>query len=373
MKIDDPQGGVNTPFWNALVSGLGAQNVPLHEVDQNTYNFDRWVQDGMQLGYQGYMSGNGYTWLDDFNQLERDDGGNGLFNLVPNELLAKNQGMTYAGKDAEDSPNYGGNLEVIPPHTDAQGVAWPFGHLYHGGGDQGSVTGQQVSRHMNPKETDLLEAQGMQGPFIEISTEWLAVGHVDEISMAIADLNRTNNRPWKIAWASPVLAIKALKALQSAGQGNLLVYKGRQEQKTVSQIVNDTALMSYNDQVQARMDSNKQILMQACGLTQADFVELPVYYEISSYQGIDYGVSQNPGVQNCVPVNDTLYMPDPEGPIDPATGQDVWKTQINAALQPTGLKVTFVDVFTSYHELMGEAHCGSNVRYHPYDMPWWSK
>ena len=33
----------------------------------------------------------------------------------------------------------------------------------------------------------------------------------------------------------------------------------------------------------------------------------------------------------------------------------------------------YVDVFTSYHELAGEAHCGSNTIYTPYDMPWWQR
>ena len=32
----------------------------------------------------------------------------------------------------------------------------------------------------------------------------------------------------------------------------------------------------------------------------------------------------------------------------------------------------FLDVFESYHLLMGEAHCGTNVDRAPYAQSWWS-
>jgi len=374
MDITDPSSSPNQPFWTVLSSGLLQQNVPLQNVDQNTYQFDRWVQDGMQLGYNAYVGPNGYTWIDDFNQLERSPNQGGLWDLVPNELLSHNQGETYAGSSqVQDSPNYGGNLEVFPPHTDPTGVVWPFGRIYHGGGDAGSIGGSQYSRHMNPEEVALLEAQGMQSPTIEISTEWLDVGHVDEISMVVNDPNKTNGRPWKLLWSSPTLGIQALTNLNNAGHGSATVFTGQTEQTTVSAILGNATLMQFNQGVQARMDSNKQILMNALGLQASDFIEVPVVYTTISNGGVDYGVAYNPGVQNCIPVNDTLYVPDPYGPTDPATGKDVWQTQVVNAVQPLGLTVVFVDVYTSYHQLEGEAHCGSNVRYQPYDMPWWSK
>jgi protein-arginine deiminase len=210
----------------------------------------------------------------------------------------------------------------------------------------------------------------MQSPTIEISSEWLAVGHVDEFLMAIPDKKGTKG--WKMAWASPALARKALKDMQAKGLGSALVFKGRASQKTVNTILADTKLMTFNDQVQARLDSAKAQLIAATGMVASDFVEFPVYYEVSAYGGLSYAVSQNPGVQNCIPVNDTLYVPDPEGPKD-STNTDVWRKQVTDAVSPLGLKVVFVDVFKSYHELMGEAHCGSNVLYKPYDAPWWTK
>ena len=48
-------------------------------------------------------------------------------------------------------------------------------------------------------------------------------------------------------------------------------------------------------------------------------------------------------------------------------------THRTSALAPLKIAANYVDVFTSYHELAGEAHCGSNTMYTPYDMPWWQR
>ena len=376
MMIDAPSESPNQNFWNALETGLAAQAVDLYQVNEATYGYDRWVQDNMQIGYQGYASPLGYCWLDEFNQLERGSGAGGgtpsadLWNLVPTELLAPNQGMAYAGKSAfQDSPNYGGNLEILPPYGDP---AFPFGRIMHGGGDQGTVDGGSVQRHMNPEEVALLEAQGMQSPTIEISSEWLDVGHLDEFLMFVPDLSAQPTHPFKVLWSSPTLAIQALTQLQAAGQGSALVFAGQPTQTTINTIVNDTNLMTFNDEVQARLDSDKATLESITGLTDADFIDVPVFYQPIASSGLNFSVAQMPGVQNCIPVNDTLYVPDPVGPKD-ANGNDVWQQQFLAAVAPAGLSVVFVDVFTSYHLLEGEAHCGSNVLYKPYDAPWWTK
>ena len=165
--------------------------------------------------------------------------------------------------------------------------------------------------------------------------------------------------------------LKDFKAKNPAVNGAATVFTGRKSQKTVDAILNDAQLQSYNAQVQARQDSNKAKLMAEVGLTAADFCEFPIYYEIMQGAGLDYAISQNPGSQNCIPVNDKLYVPDPEGPKD--NGVDVWKASMDAALAPLNIAANYVDVFTSYHELAGEAHCASNTMYTPYDMPWWQR
>ena len=56
----------------------------------------------------------------------------------------------------------------------------------------------------------------------------------------------------------------------------------------------------------------------------------------------------------------------------------MWQLDINAqlsALDTTSepFDITYVDVFESYHELLGEAHCGSNTVRTPPDMDWWDQ
>lgn len=367
MVINNPNNSPNQPFIGTLQAGLAAQGVTFIPVSETTYQGDRWVQDDFESGFQGYVDANGaYVHVEEYNSLDR---GRGLEKLVAQDILGKNKGRTFAGSNGKDSINYGGNLEVVPPFT-----GYPFGRMYHGGGDLGSVTGQVYSLHMNPQQVALMNAQGMQGPTVEISSEWLAVGHVDEFSMPIADKNSVGGRPWKILWASPTLAYAALTTLQNAGQGAAIVFAGRsgsQPQTTVNAILADTQQRAFNTQVQARLDSNKAKLMTECGLTAADFVEFPVFFEILPGAGQDESVARNPGSVNGIPVNDKMYVPDPEGPDN--AGKDVWQAQIEAALAPLGITPVYVDVFTSYHVNLGEAHCGSNTFYTPYSAPWWTR
>ncbi len=360
-------GGGNAPFINALRTGLAAQQVTFIPVDEQKYQSDQWVQDDPQTGFTGYVDAQGnYTYVELWNSLDR---GRGLAPFVQTDVLGKNKGRVFAGTTNQASINYGGNLEVVPPFT-----GYPFGRIYYGGGNQGTVTGQANPQHMNQMQVDLMNAQGMQGPGIEISSEWLAVGHVDEFSMAIADKNSTAGRSWKILWASPTLAYAALTTLANKGMGSAVVFAGRnqsQPQTTVSAILGDTAERQFNTQVQARLDQNKQKLMTECGLTAADFVEFPVFFEIVPGGGADEAAARNPGSVNGIPVNDRMYVPDPEGPDD--AGKDVWQAQIEAALSPLGIQATFVDVFESYHTRLGEAHCGSMTFYTPYTTPWWTR
>jgi len=211
-----------------------------------------------------------------------------------------------------------------------------------------------------------------------VSTEWLAVGHVDEIFVAVPDRTGTSTRGWKLVIASPTLAIDALRTLEAAGQGDTPVFAGRQPETTVSRILGDNALMSYNAAAQTRIDGVRVTLMDEAGLTDEDFLELPVMYEELRVGGTpswfpwsmptrsaDVAAAYNPGMQNLIAAGDVLFVPDPEGP------EGVWQDMAQKALESTGHEVVFVDVFDSYHLLLGEAHCGSNAERAGYDTHWW--
>ncbi len=107
----------------------------------------------------------------------------------------------------------------------------------------------------------------------------------------------------------------------------------------------------------------------------ANQFELPVLFE---NVGSNYAAALNPGVTNLVSLplaNGTthLVVPDPEGPDQPT---DVWAAATKSALEALGtasnpVQVTFVDVFYSYHDLLGEIHCGTNNVRTPPAGNWW--
>jgi protein-arginine deiminase len=359
MKIDQFQYGINLPFYDTVKANMPS-SVPLYPVDEVEYEGDRWVQDNMQLGYQEVPSAAGAHRLRTFLQTER--AGGGLEALVPFELLGPDTGFTYPG-GTDTSLNYGGNIEVAPPHD-----GHPLGRMLIGGGTRGLLDGTAYTDRMSTAQRGWIEAQEVQGPPVEVSSEWLAVGHIDEIFQFIPDPSAANDKPYKLVIASPSLAMSALVQLQSAGRGAAVVFDGRETETTVAAILNDDGLVGFNEAAQARIDTVRDALAAALDLDDADIIDLPVLYEPVSFGG-EFAAALNPGVQNLITVDDTLFIPDPEGPASAAG--DVWKAQIDAALAPLGVTWFYVDVFESYHLLMGEAHCGANVEQAPYAAAFW--
>lgn len=372
MRISDRRLGENLPFSDALRDGIPS-GVELVEADQYEYGGDRWLQDNMQAGYQTVAGpGGAVVEMPTFLQTQRPTGQGGLELYLPNDFLAAGHGYVYPGRSRDTSLNYGGNLEVMPPYeTDT--VSYPFGRLILGGGALGTLGGVAYEDHMGELQHSWLDAQGVQGPAVEISSEWLAVGHIDETFQIIPNpAAAPGAKPYKVVYASPSLARQLLTDVQAAGGGARQVFAGRQTQTTVDAILRDPALAAVNDAAQARLDSNKDIMKRELGLTDEDFVDVPVMYEIYEFDGLDLAAALNPGIQNLVTTNTTLFIPDPEGPAGD-DGVDVWKRSTEEALRPLGVEVHFVDVFDSYHLNLGEAHCGTNVLAVPYATPWWTK
>lgn len=366
MKIDDPQLDTNEPFFRALDT-LRPRGVALYPVDQYRYQADRWLQDNMEFGYQVLPSETGPHLVSTILETKRPTGRSGLEPFATGELLGRDTGYVFPGGRAT-SHNYGGNIEVSPPVT-LPGSAFPWGRLVIGGGSLGQLDGTAREEHMTPRQRSFLDAQ-VQGPAVEVSTEWLAVGHIDEIMQMVPDLSGASPRGFKVVIASPAQARRALERLRAEGDGRAVVFRGRSSQTTVREILDDETRMTFNAQAQARIDTVRSAMARGLGLTNADFVEVPVLYEPLNFDGEILGAAYNPGIQNLVTLNDTLFVPDPEGP--KVDGVDVFQALTREALEPLGLTVHFVDVFESYHEKMGEAHCGTGVLRAPHATAWWT-
>ena len=368
--------GNNIALINAFEAHL-PESIELYKINGQSVGWDRWAQDSMQTGFTQWPGSTGFETLRVHMQLERDGG---LQSFLPNELLSELVGYVYP-HGTGSSLNYGGNLEVLPPHT-LNGQDFPFGRIVVGGGEEGSLYGASNPRRMAQRQIDFFSSQGMQGPTIEVSSEWLAVGHIDEIFLVLPNHQAApGEREWVVLLASPSLAIQNLEEAQAAGFGEAAIFENRVSsgwggnshnyETTPNLILSDTDLMGYQDLAQARIDSIQQVLMDEAGLVEADFRYVPVLYEYENWGGIDEAVAYNPGIQNLVMADTQLFIPDPEGPnVD---GEDVWQTQTLEALSGLGMEAHFVDVFFSYHTLMGEAHCGTNFEREPESLPWWNQ
>lgn len=371
MRISDRRLGENLAFADALRADI-PNGVELIEADQYIFGGDRWIQDNMQAGYQLIVGpGGAILEMPTFAQLQRPTGQGGLETYVPEAFLAPDHGYYYPGRSRDTSLNYGGNLEVMAPFENSE-VSYPLGRLVIGGGNLGTLGGVAFEDHMGDVQRNWLNAQGVQGPAVEISSEWLAVGHIDETFQIVPyPQAESGSKPYKVVYASPTLARELLLEVQAAGGGGRAVFAGRQTQTTVDAILGDPALMALNDAAQARLDTNKATLKAELDLKDEDFVEVPVMFEGFDFDGLDLVAALNPGIQNLVTTNTTLFVPDPEGPLG-ADGKDVWRKSADASLSGLGVEPIFVDVFDSYHLNLGEAHCGTNVLAVPYTTPWWT-
>jgi protein-arginine deiminase len=368
MRITEPGYGRNVEFLEAVDATLPA-GVELYDVSQYEYVADRWVQDNMQTGYQIMPSEGGQHVMQTYLETVRSTGPEGLEYFVTRERIGADYGFVFTG-GGETSLNYGGNLEITPPY-EANGVDHPFGSVLVGGGNGGTLLGRAYEDHMNPEQRAFLDAQ-IQGPTIEVASEWLYVGHLDEFIQFVPNPNRTNGKDWILVLSSPALAVASLERMESEGMGAAPVFAGRQTATTESAILDDARLMSYQEAAQAKLDTIRDQLIREMGLGDNDIVEVPVLYEPIVFFGDDYAVAYNPGIQNLVTVRDLLLVPDPEGP-DDQNGNDIWQNMTRDVLDPLGVQLVFVDIFDSYHLNFGEAHCGTEVEHAPYQQLWWEK
>ncbi len=362
----------NAPFRSALSAACGSAGVSYVEIPGSSYSQDRWVQDSHETGAVYLpVAGAPRRRADHVLQCARwreVDAWcrSGLFG--PDfDLLARFSTNT-------SSLNYGGNLEITGPFTSPAGIAFPWGRILVGGGTSAPVGGgAPVTRRMVQAYRDYLNALDIQGPYLEVSTEWLTVGHVDEHTMLIPA--PALPRGWALLLASPALARQRLQAVQTAGGGGLAVFAGRSGwQTSVDAILADSSLMTYNDEVQSRMDAFRALYRTELGLADAEIIDVPALYEPNGSGAAAY----TPAVVNLVVLRGTgatthLVIPDPEGPDQPA---DVWQAETTLRLHAlfTGanpVSITYADVFFSYHTLLGEAHCGINTVRTPPAADWW--
>ncbi len=315
---------------------------------------DRWIQDELEIGYSSAPGKTLGVVLDS----PRDRG----LDSYPERLIAPDFGWVTRGDDAAErnSLESFGNLEVSPPVT-VDGRAYPLGRIIFGGAHP---TGN--GRRMMKVVSDFLYAQQVQSP-IELYSDWLAVGHVDEF-MSFVPANDALG--FRLLLASPDAAWKVLRNAQVAGHGQVpwLVGKTRPDgpaDVTIDEVLADDRLRKANEKYQRYIDWNRGVLVAELGLAARQVIDLPALF----FPEPSGAAAYFPDVVNLLVLEKTVIIPKPFGP-EPS-GTCIIEKEIQRLLRPIGLTCLFVDTWYSYHILSGEIHCGTNAYREPLATPWW--
>ncbi|MCX7804384.1 MAG: hypothetical protein N3A38_04245 [Planctomycetota bacterium] len=349
----------------AVAAGMSANRIC--EIDGDKYRIagpgggdyeDRWIQDAIEIGASKSPFGESWAVLNS----PREEGF-GLNLYAKSALLGPGMGwfakgdLTTVVDPHEVSLSAFGNLEVTPPFV-CKNAKYPFGRILYGGGAAG-----KMDKHIR----EFLAAQKFQHP-IEIDTNWLAVGHVDEVISFIPSAG-PSGKGFRVVIASPRKAISILKELQKGGRGDLRLLEGKADPedkakyngRTVDDVINH--LGDYNIKLCGEIDGIKVTLIRELELKNDDFIEAPVlFYEEN---GLAKALTGN--MTNLVVLGTTLVIPKPFGPRDGAV--DKFEDVFLGVLR--GGNVVFVDDWDAYHLAGGNVHCATNVKRRPRDVKWW--
>ncbi|KAM4740580.1 protein-arginine deiminase type-2 isoform 2-T2 [Anableps anableps] len=319
---------------------------------------DRWMQDELEFGYIDSPHHSFPVVLDSPRDGYLDD-------FPYDELLGPDFGYVTRvakRKDVSSLDSFG-NLEVSPPVT-VNGKNYPLGRILIGVAFPTATRG----RNMTKVVQDFLWAQKVQEP-VALFSDWLSVGHIDEFMTFVPAPDR---KGFRLLLASPDAGYKLFRELHNDGHGQAKMFDGveNDERVTVDDILMDEHLRIQNNYVQSCIDWNRDVLKRELGLDDDDIIELPILFKLLNEMDELRAVAYYPDMVNMIVLGKNLGIPKPFGP--KVNGRCALEAKMCSLMEGLGLNCTFIDDFASYHKLMGEVHCGSNVRRKPFDFKWWN-
>ncbi|NXP97776.1 PADI3 deiminase, partial [Vidua macroura] len=313
---------------------------------------DRWIQDEVEFGYIQAP----HKTLPVVFDSPRD---RGLKDFPVRSILGPDFGYVarQAAEGASSLDSFG-NLEVSPPVT-VQGKEYPLGRILIG-----SSFPRVGGRRMAKAVRDFLVAQKVQAP-VELFSDWLSVGHVDEFLSFVPAPDR---KGFRLLLASPSACYQLLKEKQEEGFGEAAMFQGldRVPKPTINEILANEELRKFNEYAQSCISWNRDILKRSLGLAEPDILDIPQLFQNNAASGAE---AFFPDMVNMLVLGRHLGIPKPFGPV--VGGRCCLEQRVRELLEPLGLSCTFIDDFFSYHVLLGEVHCGTNVRRKPLAFKWW--
>nr|XP_034975945.1 protein-arginine deiminase type-2-like isoform X2 [Zootoca vivipara] len=317
---------------------------------------DRWMQDEIEFGYILPPHKAFPVVLDSPRN-------GGLEDFAVKEILGPDFGYVSREPLFEEvtSLDSFGNLEVSPPVT-ANGKEYPLGRILIG-----TSFPLSAGRRMTKVVRDFLYAQKVQSP-VELYSDWLTVGHVDEF---LTFVPIPGKKQFRMLMASPSACYKLFREKQKEGHGEAVMFKGYTgtdtKRVTVNKVLSNEVMVQENQYVQRCIDWNRDILKKELGLAEKDIIDLPALFKIDK-QG--KAMAYFPNMVNMIVLSRDLGIPKPFGPIIEA--ECCLEQHVCSLLEPLGLTCTFIDDVSSYHKQLGEVHCGTNVQRKPSAFKWWN-
>lgn len=264
------------------------------------------------------------------------------------------------GGDTFDSH---GNHEALPPWPAA-----PAGRIL-------------VGSNVLESTRTFYAAQGVQPP-VYLTTDWLIVGHMDEVYTEVRAAGETG---FKLLQNTPQLAMELFADWEDQGMGEATLFEGLVDpfndiewETTLAEVNSDPTMMAWNQESQAFIEQMQEELIKETGLTTADIVEVPVLYEEIGGGKIAY-IPDTANVR-VIGEGEVVIFTQTFGPTFEGTDlmtewlEDNIGTPVNAlGADGQGVEVRFADSW-HYHILLGDVHCASNWTVLPTagEPKWWA-
>ncbi|NXF70931.1 PADI1 deiminase, partial [Sclerurus mexicanus] len=342
----------NEAFLEGLKVLLKKANCKLTICSEQDTRSDRWIQDELEFGYVEAPHKS-------FPVVFDSPRNRGLKDFAFKKILGPDFGYVTReppGKTVTSLDSFG-NLDVSPPVT-VRGKEYPLGRILIG-----SPLPWASGRRMSRAVRDFLFAQKVQAP-LEVYSEWLSVGHVDEFLTFVPAPDR---KGFRLLLASPNACYKLFQEKQRQGHGEATQFIGMKdsERRSIDDILADESLKSDNRHAQRCIDWNRHLLKQELGLSEQDIIDIPQLFILRGSRAD----ALFPDMVNMLVLGRQLGIPKPFGP--EVGGQCCLEQRVRELLEPLGLSCTFIDDYFSYHVLSGDVHCGTNVRRKPFAFKWW--
>ncbi|XP_017658620.1 protein-arginine deiminase type-1-like [Nannospalax galili] len=173
---------------------------------------------------------------------------------------------------------------------------------------------------------------------------------------------------FRLLLASPSACLQLFQEKKEEGYGEAAQFDGLKHKmkRSINEFLADRHLRRDSLHVQKCIDWNREVLKRELGLVEGDIIDIPQLFFLKGA----YAEAFFPDMVNMVVLGKYLGIPKPFGPL--INGRCCLEEKVRSLLEPLGLHYIFIDDFLSYHQLLGEIHCGTNVCRKPFAFKWWN-